>query len=205
MNPIVDPEFKALIPPLTAEELQQLEANLLAEGCRNPLVVWGDHDVLLDGHNRFEICLKYNIHFGITELFLPDRNAARRWIINNQLGRRNLTAEQSSYLRGKNCHEEKHQGRRSDLTSDQNDQRMTTPEKSTEQSDVDVTEQLAVLNRILKAIVLCKRTCKLLIQFDEHNFRWEYTVSGYIDVSEQMMGKAIMLLEKNNCNPFIED
>ncbi len=37
MNPIVDPEFKALIPPLTGEELQQLEANLLTDGCRDPL------------------------------------------------------------------------------------------------------------------------------------------------------------------------
>ena len=37
---IVDPEFKALIPPLSAEERAQLEANLIADGCRDPLVVW---------------------------------------------------------------------------------------------------------------------------------------------------------------------
>jgi hypothetical protein len=36
----IDPEFRALIPPLTAGEQAQLEANLLAEGCRDPLVVW---------------------------------------------------------------------------------------------------------------------------------------------------------------------
>ncbi len=36
----IDPEFQALIPPLTAEEYAQLEANLRAEGCRDPLVVW---------------------------------------------------------------------------------------------------------------------------------------------------------------------
>jgi N6-adenosine-specific RNA methylase IME4 len=36
---IIDPEFKALIPPLAAEELAQLEANILRDGCRDPLIV----------------------------------------------------------------------------------------------------------------------------------------------------------------------
>jgi 16S rRNA G966 N2-methylase RsmD len=35
----IDPEFKALIPPLAAEELAQLEANILRDGCRDPLIV----------------------------------------------------------------------------------------------------------------------------------------------------------------------
>ena len=36
----IESEFKALIPPLSKEEYQQLEANILAEGCRDALVVW---------------------------------------------------------------------------------------------------------------------------------------------------------------------
>jgi hypothetical protein len=36
----IDPEFRALIPAPTAEEQAQLEANLLAEGCRDQLAVW---------------------------------------------------------------------------------------------------------------------------------------------------------------------
>ena len=36
----IDDEFKALIPPLSVDERAQLEANLLADGCRDPLVVW---------------------------------------------------------------------------------------------------------------------------------------------------------------------
>lgn len=39
-NILIDEEFKALIPPLSQEERTQLEANLLADGCRDPLVVW---------------------------------------------------------------------------------------------------------------------------------------------------------------------
>src|SRR5262245_21686906 len=36
----IDQELRALIPPLTDEERAQLESNLRAEGCREPLVVW---------------------------------------------------------------------------------------------------------------------------------------------------------------------
>ena len=47
----IDSEFQALIPPLSAEERAQLEANLLADGCRDPLVVWpcATFDIRLDG------------------------------------------------------------------------------------------------------------------------------------------------------------
>jgi ParB family chromosome partitioning protein len=44
MNLIIDPEFKALIPPLAPEELAQLEANIIKDGCRDPLVVWETYD-----------------------------------------------------------------------------------------------------------------------------------------------------------------
>jgi len=40
----IDPEFQSLIPPLAPEELAQLEANILADGCRDPLVVWLPND-----------------------------------------------------------------------------------------------------------------------------------------------------------------
>ena len=47
----IDSEFQALIPPLSAEERAQLEANLLADGCRDPLVVWpcATFDIRPDG------------------------------------------------------------------------------------------------------------------------------------------------------------
>jgi hypothetical protein len=36
---VIDPEFQSLIPPLTTEERGLLEDNLLAEGCRDALVI----------------------------------------------------------------------------------------------------------------------------------------------------------------------
>jgi len=96
----VDAEFSALIPPLTPEELVQLEANITADGCREPLVVWKEQGVLLDGHNRLRLCRKHGLEYAVRKVSLPDKPAARLWIIRNQLGRRNLTPDQASYLRG---------------------------------------------------------------------------------------------------------
>jgi hypothetical protein len=87
----VDPEFSSMIPPLAADELRQLEANILAEGCREALVTW--EGILLDGHNRYQICQRHGIPFKVEQVSaeVADREAARVWIRNNQLGRRNLT------------------------------------------------------------------------------------------------------------------
>jgi ParB family chromosome partitioning protein len=85
---IIDSEFKALIPPLAPEELAQLEANILADGCRDPLVTW--QGILIDGHNRFAICSRHGLTFQTVEREFAGREAAELWMIGNQMGRRNL-------------------------------------------------------------------------------------------------------------------
>ena len=57
----IDQDFKDLIRPLRSQEYLQLEENLLADGCREPIVVW--NGVIVDGHNRYEICKKHGIAF----------------------------------------------------------------------------------------------------------------------------------------------
>lgn len=98
---MIDEEFRSLIPPLTAEERAGLEENLLRDGCLDPLVVWREQQILLDGHHRKEICDQYGIDYAVREISLPDREAAADWIDAHQLGRRNLTSEQMSLLRGR--------------------------------------------------------------------------------------------------------
>jgi len=95
---IIDPEFKALIPPLTGDERRDLEASLKADGCISPLVVWYEHHILLDGHNRHELCRKHDIECEVHEIVLDSREAAKAWIIRNQLGRRNLNESQRALL-----------------------------------------------------------------------------------------------------------
>lgn len=149
----IDNEFKSLIPPLSAEERAQLEANIVADGCRDPLVLWampthtvdyseeqdgsdvetffwneaeivsswdeknGDESyrqwraedgallelfedewpcILIDGHNRYEICTRLELPFETVFKDFAGRDDAIEWIINNQFGRRNL----SDYQRG---------------------------------------------------------------------------------------------------------
>jgi len=58
-------------------------------------------DIILDGHNRFEICERLKIPYKTTAIELPNRDAAADWIDKNQLGRRNLTPDQMNLLRGR--------------------------------------------------------------------------------------------------------
>jgi len=88
--PRIDPEFKSLIPPLQADEREQLEQNILfARKCYDAIIVW--EGAIIDGHNRFEICEKHGIEFQVIDMPLPSREAAKVWILENQLGRRNLS------------------------------------------------------------------------------------------------------------------
>lgn len=102
---IIDEEFRALIRPLTSEEYRLLEENILRDGCREPLIIW--KDTILDGHNRYKICKRWDLPFKTTELQVSCREEAMSWICANQLGRRNLSEEMRRYLIGKRYEMEK--------------------------------------------------------------------------------------------------
>lgn len=84
----INETFKSLIPPLSPDEYRQLEENILSDGIRDPLVLWGD--ILIDGHNRFEIAQKHELMFQTVQREFEDEADARIWIYRNQAGRRNL-------------------------------------------------------------------------------------------------------------------
>ena len=88
--PTINPIFKDLIPPLSQEEREQLEQNIVAaRKCHDAIILW--EGTIVDGHNRYEICKKHGIEFEIKEIQLPSKEAAMVWILENQLARRNLT------------------------------------------------------------------------------------------------------------------
>ena len=87
----IDAEFKSLLAPLTQDEFNQLETNIMNEGCREPLVVW--QRIIIDGHNRYRICMKHGIPFRTISKYFATRDEAISWICSNQLGRRNLSEE----------------------------------------------------------------------------------------------------------------
>ena len=99
------PEFKNLIRPLKKKEYLQLEANILSDGCRDPIVVWKRY--IIDGHNRYEICMRHDIPFEILEMEFACKEAVLAWICANQLGRRNITEETRKFLIGMQYETEK--------------------------------------------------------------------------------------------------
>ena len=118
----IDPEFKALIRPLNKEEYSTLEANLILDGCREPIVTWMGY--IVDGHNRYEICNRLHIPYGVVTYDFKSRDEAIVWICNNQLGRRNITEETRKYLIGKQYEAEKATNARNALGSNQYQRRL---------------------------------------------------------------------------------
>lgn len=99
---VIDPDLESLCPPLTTEELATLRESIAADGCRDAITVWatGDTETIVDGHNRYRICQELCQSFRVRVLAFADKDAAKIWMCRNQLGRRNLSPEQASYLRG---------------------------------------------------------------------------------------------------------
>jgi DNA modification methylase len=82
-------EFKKLIPPLTAEEFKQLETNCIDEGIRDAIVTW--QGFIIDGHNRYKIATDWQLSFKTIEKAFDSEYHVRKWMAQNQIGRRNLT------------------------------------------------------------------------------------------------------------------
>lgn len=97
MNIVVLEELKAYIEPLTADEHDALERSLLAEGCRDALVLWGD--ILVDGHNRYGICTKHGLPFQtVQNPRFQSMEDVHLWMIDQHLGRRSLSDFQRGVL-----------------------------------------------------------------------------------------------------------
>lgn len=97
MDIVVNEELKAYIDPLTPEEYDSLERSILAEGCRDALVLWGD--VLVDGHNRYGICRKHNLPFQtVQNPRFKSIEDVHLWMIDQHLGRRSISDFQRGVL-----------------------------------------------------------------------------------------------------------
>jgi len=134
-NIVLDDNLRSFIPPLKDEELSLLEDSIRKEGVRDALLVWKDEEsgryILIDGYNRHSIILKLqqeglNVRYNIKPLEFTSFEAVKDWMIINQLGRRNLTNEQRSYLRGLRYNREKDRHGGDRKSSDQNDHLKTS-------------------------------------------------------------------------------
>ena len=99
----VDEEFKDLLSVLTPEELEKLENSILQYGMLDPINICQEPDtgewIIIDGHNRYNILKKHNIDWHYWQDYkimgeLETREDVKQWMLEQQLGRRNLSPEE---------------------------------------------------------------------------------------------------------------
>jgi hypothetical protein len=120
-NIVILPILKDLIRPLDNVEIEQLKTNILANGCQDSLKIWqtsqkvinpdsatnGEQFVLIDGHNRYKICTENNIQFAVSIMKFQSLDDVISWMIDLQLGRRNISPNEIAYYRGLKYNQEK--------------------------------------------------------------------------------------------------
>ena len=118
----IDPELRDLLPPLTDDEYKQLEKNIVENGFdRNfPIMEWNGY--IVDGHNRYSVCQKHNIEYVVGTLAYETKEEVMEWMLDIQLGRRNLSPIQRIAVAEKyrpiyERQAKKNQGTRNDLNN----------------------------------------------------------------------------------------
>jgi hypothetical protein len=95
----INPELQAVVAPLTTEEYAQLRDNIQKDGLLEPITLWAEESgTILDGHNRYAICQELGIGFRTKALSFLGIEAAKLWILEHQVGRRNLTDDQRAVI-----------------------------------------------------------------------------------------------------------
>ena len=155
-SPVILPEMAELLPPLSAEQLDALEADLIKNGCYAPIIVNEDM-VIIDGHNRQALCEKNDLPYTMAVFSFEDLLEAKQWALDTQKGRRNLEKWELGKIALKlkpeiEAKARANQGTRTDLSA-------TLPESS---DAVDTRKELA------EAVGLGERTMGKVMQIDEN-------------------------------------
>ena len=155
-SPVVLPEMAELLPPLSAEQLDALETDLVNNGCYSPIIVNEDM-AIIDGHNRQALCEKHGLPYTMAVFSFEDLLEAKQWALDTQKGRRNLEKWELGKIALKlkpeiEAKARANQGTRTDLSA-------TLPESS---DAVDTRKELA------EAVGLGERTMGKVMQIDEN-------------------------------------
>lgn len=89
----ISERLRKLLPPLTTDEKKQLKENIEADGkVRDVILYWhdGTKNVVTDGMHRWEIVRGTDTPYETEEMYFESYEDAELWILNHQLGRRNL-------------------------------------------------------------------------------------------------------------------
>jgi len=104
----IDPEFKNRLDPMHMGGYATLERLIVGGGkARDPLIVWSETGILVDGHSRHDICTRLGLPFSVERISFASRDAALAFIDLNQYARRNANENWIALQRGRQYNVEK--------------------------------------------------------------------------------------------------
>lgn len=198
----IDPELKDLLPPMTNEEYKKLEKNIMENGYDKnfPIMEWNGY--IADGHNRYSICKKHNIEPVIGTLAYDTKEEVMEWMLDIQLGRRNLSPIQRIAIIEKYRPIFEKQAKKNLITSTGGSNPQPLPNLVNPENKIDTTKKLADLADVGKETY--RMGVKVLNSNNEdvkqRVFSGETSISaGYKEITQnQKKEKTNTEIEKNN-------
>ena len=96
----IDPEIEKCLPPLDEDRYQWIKKEIQTKGYNDafPIIIWEDHDIIVDGHHRYKICRELGIEPLVSEQKFESLDDAILFAIDHQENRRNLSETQKATL-----------------------------------------------------------------------------------------------------------
>ena len=187
----IDPDLKAFIPPLSDEENNNLEKDILENGCLDPLVIWDG--TIVDGHHRYAICRKHNIPFETREMSFTSVAETKLWMCRQQKTRRNLSTV-AKVVMELQCKEllleigKQKQGNRKDQTESHNTRKIIAQRTGTSENTVqriekiwEVADEATKGDLLLGKITVNKAFCKLIPEKKTSKSKRKTSLEDYAD------------------------
>lgn len=87
----VNPEYKQLVPRASSAEYKTLETDMIEKGEATEAIIINKQDVILDGHTRYEICLKHGLFYRTEVREFESELDEKIFVVDVNLKRRHLT------------------------------------------------------------------------------------------------------------------
>lgn len=195
-SPIIDPELRDLLPPITDEEREALTTDILKNGCYSPMICT-ESMTLVDGHHRYDICTAHDIPYRMVVLDFEDKLSAMEWMIDTQKGRRNLMTYQLGQiaLKVKSKIEERAKKRQSEAGGDKKSNDAKSLSATLPKAISDTDEKIDTRKELAKTVGLGERTMGKIMKIDEDAPELvkqaveanEITVNAAYDVTRRLM------------------
>ena len=100
MEFIINPEYEALVPKLSKDQIDLLSKSIKENGQQESIII-NDQGVILDGHHRFKVCRSLGIECSIIEKNFSNLLEEKLYVIDANRARRQLNPVQLVYLNSK--------------------------------------------------------------------------------------------------------